>query len=581
MSESHYETEYERAVTALLDDRFTEADEAALDRLLSEHRELRWRYVRDVFDHTMLRWELSHGVASADREASEALDELAAASRKHIDAAGAGPTPRHRAPGATDGVKRRRGVLAVVHAHWRIWSAAAAIVLALPVIAVVSYLGHTSTGPSEAAPPVRERVATMMEISDDAKIDYGVSEAIADEWTLGKRLYTGHIVLRRGRVTLVFDSGAEVEIEGPAKFALNHPKRAFLHHGRITVDCPEQARGFTVGAPGVAVIDLGTQFTMYVDLLGFTEVAVLDGRVDLKRDSGEVVSLLRGASARAPRELTERLEIDGPIATAPAAAALGPAEQEGIGDYRAVAPDGPILFEDTLNVGSVRLHEGDKLGRAVRVGRWAYAGTWQWDTARIATDADAYLKMHSGNGGAAAQAVMAAPGALADGVTVAFDLWVKPNNVAGVIEPMILGYDDDGNALFELRLGQSGNERESGFVHAGYRVGDIYTAADRRSIDNIHFGDFTTVTRDSGWVRFVLTLSGRTYDLWADVNRDGSPDPGEVAVGIAYTTAPTAGFSELRLLADSGASFSVDNLRVHAHQPAPEPLPAHPSDEAR
>jgi len=112
-----------------------------------------------------------------------------------------------------------------------------------------------------------------------------------------------------------FHSNAEVTLKAPAKFGLNDARRAFLHHGELTAFCPPEARGFTIGAPGCAVIDLGTRFWMKVDKLGFTDVTVQEGKVDLRRDNGEVVSLMRGAKARAPHDVALLLTIDRPEIT--------------------------------------------------------------------------------------------------------------------------------------------------------------------------------------------------------------------------------------------------------------------------
>lgn len=103
----------------------------------------------------------------------------------------------------------------------------------------------------------------------------------------GSPLRSGWVSLRSGRATIVFQSGAEVTLSGPAEFAMNSEKRAFLRRGTLTAFVPPQARGFSVGAPGCAVIDLGTRFRMRVGDEGETDVRVLQGRVRVEREDGE------------------------------------------------------------------------------------------------------------------------------------------------------------------------------------------------------------------------------------------------------------------------------------------------------
>jgi hypothetical protein len=66
--------------------------------------------------------------------------------------------------------------------------------------------------------------------------------------------------------------------------------RGFLEHGHAAVYCPEQALGFTVGAPGVSIVDLGTRFTLRVTDRK-SSVHVTEGRVRVERDSAPAVEL--------------------------------------------------------------------------------------------------------------------------------------------------------------------------------------------------------------------------------------------------------------------------------------------------
>jgi len=196
--------------------------------------------------------------------------------------------------------------------HWQLWAAAAAIVLAIPLVSHFSYIfkfDFNWGSPDTSEDLFRGRVAILFEISDGAEFTYDGPGRYDPQLTQGEDIYPGVIDLKYGTLNISFDSKAEVTLKAPAKFYLNHPKRARLEHGELTAYCPPEARGFTIGAPGCAVIDLGTRFWMKVDKLGFTDVTVREGKVNLKRDNGELVSLLRGAKARAPHALTRKLSI--------------------------------------------------------------------------------------------------------------------------------------------------------------------------------------------------------------------------------------------------------------------------------
>jgi hypothetical protein len=71
--------------------------------------------------------------------------------------------------------------------------------------------------------------------------------------------------LEHGMVEVVFDSGAEAVIEGPAQFRLKSANRIELQSGRVFAEVPPSARGFTVDTPQASIVDLGTQFGVKVE----------------------------------------------------------------------------------------------------------------------------------------------------------------------------------------------------------------------------------------------------------------------------------------------------------------------------
>lgn len=167
------------------------------------------------------------------------------------------------------------------------FAAAAAIVLGL--VAGIAALIGTARRPSSDA---RAHYATLTDVRDAA---FGPSDLPT---TPGSPLSGGFLKLTRGQVELTFDSGAQVTVTGPAEFGINSASRGFLRSGKLVAFVPKQARGFTVGAPGCAVIDLGTRYAMKVDGQGVADVEVLEGTVEVRPGEGGAQRLGREDVAR-------------------------------------------------------------------------------------------------------------------------------------------------------------------------------------------------------------------------------------------------------------------------------------------
>jgi hypothetical protein len=164
---------------------------------------------------------------------------------------------------------------------------AAGIILAAG--AVIALMLSQITPPS-SRPSVRP-VELFASIVDSRGAEFDQSDVAT---TPGSQVSGGFIRLLAGEVDIEFFSGAAVTITGPASFGINSAMRGFLEHGQIAVHCPEQAKGFTIGAPGVAIVDLGTRFTMSKEQGGGTTVTVQEGRVRLEKtdDQGRSLSHL-------------------------------------------------------------------------------------------------------------------------------------------------------------------------------------------------------------------------------------------------------------------------------------------------
>lgn len=115
---------------------------------------------------------------------------------------------------------------------------------------------------------------------------------------LGSSLSPGRLQLSSGLVQVEFYGGAKVILEGPADCEMASIGKIVCRRGKVRVQVPPQAQGFTVVSPAGELIDLGTEFGVEVSPVGLTDVHVFKGEVEL-----------RGADASTkpgePRKLTE------------------------------------------------------------------------------------------------------------------------------------------------------------------------------------------------------------------------------------------------------------------------------------
>ncbi len=103
--------------------------------------------------------------------------------------------------------------------------------------------------------------------------------------------------VERGLAEIHFRSGARVVLEGPATLELLSANGARLLRGKLSAKVPEPAIGFEVLSPQGKVVDLGTEFGVFVGDGGATDVRVFAGKVTAST-GGDPVSLTANQSAR-------------------------------------------------------------------------------------------------------------------------------------------------------------------------------------------------------------------------------------------------------------------------------------------
>jgi hypothetical protein len=131
-------------------------------------------------------------------------------------------------------------------------------------------------------------------------VDEAGAQFAGDAAPRSVRFAAGAYQLTGGTVHLRFTSGADVVIHAPARYVIHDPLRMALEDGILRAVVPDSAHGFTVEAPGVVYVDLGTEFGVAVAAArAESELHVFEGRVDLRSPGGERIARVRlGESVR-------------------------------------------------------------------------------------------------------------------------------------------------------------------------------------------------------------------------------------------------------------------------------------------
>ena len=305
--------ELDRLLARLCDQSLDAGEAARLNHLLASDRAARWRYLLYMELHGSLHWDhagesqsagaglppavpagrtpRAHGVASplavtAEDDDDEGIGANVLTETLVLPALADNPTPgAAEPPPPAAPLPPWRSPHPARRRWWPsplagIWAAAAAVVLvALGTTGSLIYLagrtGPDALLPTEARPdpaggaPVAAVVATV-----GARWETTPAPTAADRLTADTPL-----ALAAGIAKFRFDGGAEVIIQGPARFTPLAAGRMALHDGRITASVERGGEGFAVQTPQAEVVDLGTEFGVSAAAGGGTEVHVFQGAV--------------------------------------------------------------------------------------------------------------------------------------------------------------------------------------------------------------------------------------------------------------------------------------------------------------
>jgi len=162
--------------------------------------------------------------------------------------------------------------------------AAAMVCVALLIYALLP--GNAARGSSQS-------VATLVR---SASVRWEPDIAVLN----GQRLNVGPLRLGTGSAVLQFDNGAVVAVQAPAHLHLESRSLLRVDQGRVAVRAEGDATGFTVRTPSGDAQDLGTEFTVTVQVSGAAEVHVQQGEVAwlAKPDAPPTRILRAGEAAR-------------------------------------------------------------------------------------------------------------------------------------------------------------------------------------------------------------------------------------------------------------------------------------------
>ena len=93
--------------------------------------------------------------------------------------------------------------------------------------------------------------------------------------------------LASGHVHIVFQSGAEVKLHGPAIFEIQSANSSFLTIGRLSARAATpESHGFTVHSRTAATVDLGIEFNVIASDDGHSQIGVVEGAVEVQLANG-------------------------------------------------------------------------------------------------------------------------------------------------------------------------------------------------------------------------------------------------------------------------------------------------------
>lgn len=257
MTSHREQRELDELLSQMIDSGLESEQQSRLAELLRRDPAARARYHDQLALHTVLYWK-------SDRSLSTAEAHEAATSAPRT-------VPVRAARGGALGWLNQPSVFSLIFAAAFLWAG-------LTLLAV-----WRSSGPPEtrrpatpiAAQPRDAAWATLTAVAQCRWGEGSLSTELSSRWSAGRR------ELLAGVAEIKFDNGVVLWLEGPASFALDSVMSVELSGGRLVARVPKAAQGFVVQTPHARVVDLGTEFGVFVAPEEMTQVEVFQGKVEI------------------------------------------------------------------------------------------------------------------------------------------------------------------------------------------------------------------------------------------------------------------------------------------------------------
>ena len=278
MTRESSDQELRELLSKLLDDELDASRLARLGEILHTQPEARALYHQYMNVHGLLEWTLSPPVSSA---LPDDLPPTAGEATAPADSQSAAEPPDKKPPGTPVlgwlGAATRQGF---EFARGPVGLLLLVVILAggLALVSLLTGPRNTDQRVAEIVdiPPSPAPVARITRLADIVWSQSGTSYANGAKLAPGER-----VQLVEGVAEITFSTGARVVLEGGTAFEPESENAGRLYSGRLTVDCPKQAVGYTVFTPKAEIVDLGTEFGLSCGEKETTKVQVYAGSVDI------------------------------------------------------------------------------------------------------------------------------------------------------------------------------------------------------------------------------------------------------------------------------------------------------------
>lgn len=326
MSQSHaIRVELESLCHSLLEGRLTDEQQRRLEELVRTHGEARQLYVEYINLHAALYRYNSANLTRTDAQTAVVAPETSP---------GAPLSPPLTA--ADEAGTSFLGTLGDVLHQAASFLFKSNVFSILVAVGLPGLIFLVLTFDLISQPPPERPVATigLMRDAEGYIADRGRPGPLYS----GIGLYQGQeLSLSVGLLELTFANGARTLLEAPTTFAVRSGQGGFLRVGRLTATVPRSGHGFTIETPLARVVDLGTDFGVWVGRDGAAETHVFKGQVRMAvraadrpaqgstyLQAGQAVRVWADQAGQAPRVVAIAATPDQFVRSVPAVAAPRP-----------------------------------------------------------------------------------------------------------------------------------------------------------------------------------------------------------------------------------------------------------------